>query len=257
MNINELITDYSHVQNTPEDMFDKVIHITYKNIEKLENVKNQWLMLNPEYRVELYDDTRCITFLNEYFGAKFGDIFNYIQDGPIKSDFFRICVLYIYGGVYVDADIKPFIPLNEFIEDDIELCTVISYNYQKEKTVYNYNPHFIVAKKRNNYLYDTIKKYELLYEQQSYSYWHWSICNLFNINDLEYNINNEKNAFTLNDKKYMFLIEKVVGPEDILYDFTNLFDENKQQKFKYSKYVFCDYDGKKVLENFTNKGTLL
>lgn len=244
------------VQNEKNDYFDKVIHITYKNIEKLETVKNQWLTLNPNYRVELYDDNRCTQFLTENFGKTYSDIFNYIKDGPIKSDFFRICILYIHGGVYVDADIRPLVPLDDFIEHDIDFATCISYNYKKNSTSYKYNPHFIVSRKYNSYLYNAIKQYELLYEKQTYSYWDWSICKLFIMDDFSNFINGLHNSFVLNDKKYIFLIEKVVGDNDIAYDFTNIMSSDNKLKFNYSKSVYCEYNGKIVLENFTNKPNL-
>ena len=34
----------------------------------LENIKKQWLELNPNYKVELYDDEKCLFFLNKHYG---------------------------------------------------------------------------------------------------------------------------------------------------------------------------------------------
>jgi hypothetical protein len=238
--------------------YDKTIYITYKNVEKLENIKQQWLELNPGYNVELYDDSRCLKFLDSYYGKKYCDIFNYIKDGPIKSDFFRVCILYIFGGIYVDADVKPLIPIDEYIDHDVDFATCISYNYKRYLSgIYDYNPHFIVTKKNNIYLHNTIKKYESLYDRMTpYSYWKWSICVLFNIDDLDIEITLQKNTFIFNGKKYQFLIEKIEN-DNILYDFTNIRDENNKSKVEYISKCFCTFNNVNVIENFKNKHLLV
>lgn len=242
----------NNIYNIKYPNYNKIIHITYKTLDKLENIKNQWLELNPEYKVKLYDNSKCLNFLELHYGKIYCDIFNYIQDGPIKSDFFRICVLYICGGIYVDADIKPLIPLNKYIEDDVDFVTCISYNYLKNNKTFNYNPHFIVTKKYNNFIYDTIKKYEFYYySKKQYSYWHWSICQLFNI-DISFNISIDNNIFIYNCKKYQFLIENAIV-NNIYYNFTNIRDENNKIKFEYVNKCTCTYNGIDVFDNFTNK----
>jgi hypothetical protein len=236
--------------------FNKTIYITYKNIEPLVSIKNEWLILNPMYNVELYDNLKCKEFLNKYFGKKFVDIFEYILDGPIKSDFFRCCIIYIFGGVYVDADIKPLIPIDEYIEADTDFATCISYNYTKTN-LYKFNPHFIVSKKNNVFLHNVIKKYELMYDNNTpYSYWDWSICRFLNV-DFEWDIKKvlDDGKYIYNNKKYQFLVECIVS-NDSCYNFTNIFDDNGEHKPKLSGEVVCKYNNSIVLTNFTNKNKL-
>ena len=40
-----------------------------------------------------------------------------------KSDLLRYCLLYIYGGVYLDVDLKPLIPFDEMKTNDIDFFT--------------------------------------------------------------------------------------------------------------------------------------
>ena len=237
--------------------FNKIIHITYKNTDSLQNIRDQWYDLNPEYHVELYDDNRCINFLQSHFGEKYSKIFEYIQDGAIKCDFFRLCALYICGGVYVDADIKPIISLKDFLDDDVELATCISYNWRKHLTRFNYNPHFIVSKKYNKHIFETIKKYEYAFDSKKpYSYWEWSICTMF---DLPLNDDIDSSDFPFKifkeDKKYQFLIEKVLK-DNYVYDYKNIKNENGEMKIMSGEQFFCEYDGQAVLFNFLNKHLL-
>ena len=197
----------------PQENFNKIIHITNKNIdEKLIKIKQQWEQLNPDYKIELYDDERCLIFLEKYFGKKYCDIFNFIEHGQIKADFFRVCILYVYGGIYADADIEPYVSLKEFVPDDIEFMTCISYNYNTYQTYFSYNPHFIVSKKYNFKILEIISKYEILYNNRTkvkYDYWKWSICSLFtDIHKFEIQLDTE-NTFIINNKKYAFLIEEI------------------------------------------------
>ena len=195
-------------------------------------------------------------FLSCYFGIKYCDIFNYISDGPIKCDFFRSCLIYIYGGIYVDADIEPLVSLENIIFDDVDFVTCVSYNYNKDTKSFNYNPHFIVSRKYNVWLYNTIKKYESMYDNKvSYSYWHWSICYLFNIKH-NFEITIEDNLFIKDNKKYQFLIENCIT-NNVQYNFTNILDENGKFKVYHYDECICTYENKPILSNFANKKKII
>lgn len=238
----------------PQNNFVKIIHITHKIInDKLLNVKKQWEDLNPEYKVELYDDERCIEVLHNYYGEKFTKIFNFIKDGPIKSDFFRVCILYIYGGIYVDADIKPIMSLKDYVDDDVDLMTCISYNYKGYIETYNYNPQFIVSKRYSSDLLGIINLYEKKYDNtDAYSYWSWSICSLFKtISNFE--IIDDDNTFIFNGKKYKFLIEEIKDcTNNLIYNYKS---ENLHRDLPKNcpKKVYCRYKNLITFDNFANK----
>jgi mannosyltransferase OCH1-like enzyme len=232
--------------------FDKTIYITNKNINnKLLKVKQEWQDLNEEYNIVLYDDEMCINFLNKYFCKKYSDIFNFIPDGPIKCDFFRCCIIYIFGGIYVDSDIKPLVPLKEYVCDDIDFLTCVSYNYSNSHSNYSFNPQIIVAKKYSSILYKIIRLYENMYDnKQSYTYWTWSICYIFK-KMYEFNMTVDgNNIFIHNNKKYQFIVEQILDQTtNIKYNFTNL----NKNKLTEKLIMFCEYKNKTILNNFANK----
>jgi len=89
------------------------IYITYKT-KKLPNyIISNIKKLNPTYTIHLYDDNDCIKFLNKFFSPKFVKIFNNINQGMYKADLWRLCILYIYGGVYCDVDLEHIVPINK------------------------------------------------------------------------------------------------------------------------------------------------
>ena len=186
-------------------MIPKIIYICDKNLNYIKNYTQIWKKLNPEYEIKLYDNAMCETFLQNEFSQLHCDIFKFIPDGPIKADFWRVCIIYKYGGLYVDADIEPFVPLNTYIEDTDEFVTCLSdFNNSS-------NPHFILANKDDPILKLAIDNYINLYNNKvKYNYWEWSIVKIFNfLLNLDTNELNivKSGIYTINDKTFKFLKE--------------------------------------------------
>lgn len=94
------------MNNIPKNIF-QIYHD--KNLIK-ENVKNEIIHLNPNYNYKLYDFNEGIEFIKVNFNKDLSEkIMFYIQNlerYAHKSDLLRYCLLYIYGGVYLDVDLK-------------------------------------------------------------------------------------------------------------------------------------------------------
>jgi len=179
-----------------------------KTLKYIKRHSINWKKLNPGYYIFLYDDTSCQNFLKKHFSQLHCDIFNYIPDGPIKADLWRVCVIYKYGGVYVDADVEPFIPLKNFIEKNVNFVTCNSYSPNLK-----FNPNFIMAAAGDNLLKKCIDTYVQMYKDKvEYSYWGWSIMTLFsNALNLE-NFSKNGGIYYDGDKKYQILKE-ISAPE--------------------------------------------
>ncbi len=185
---------------------NKTIYMCYKHINPLRKYSLNWKLLNPEWNIELYDNKRCIDFLSAEFSPIFVDIFNFIKDGPIKADFWRVCIIYKYGGLYVDADIEPLKPLDFYLEPDDFFVTCTSFVSHALC-----NPHFLFAYKNNIILKEAIDIYLQYYKNKKYSYWGWSIVNIFTEIQLLRKIVNFKKFDQIkyvDNKKYKILVEK-------------------------------------------------
>lgn len=66
---------------------------------------------NPEFKHYLYDNDDCRAFIEKYFEKDVLTAFDCLIPGAYKADLWRYCVLYIYGGVYLDIK---FVPVNGF-----------------------------------------------------------------------------------------------------------------------------------------------
>lgn len=78
-------------------------------------VIKRWKELNPEYTVDFSTDADCITFLEKGFNKNIAGLFNYITRGMYKADLWRLCKLYIHGGVYADIDLIPFHSVRDMV----------------------------------------------------------------------------------------------------------------------------------------------
>uniref|UniRef100_A0A6C0D2V6 Alpha 1,4-glycosyltransferase domain-containing protein n=1 Tax=viral metagenome TaxID=1070528 RepID=A0A6C0D2V6_9ZZZZ len=103
----------TRTQTIPRQIF-----LTWKDNNLPSNVLDNWKVLNPSYNVHLYTDDDCYEFLLQTFSKEYADYFREIPFGPIKADWWRICILYTKGGVYVDADVEPIgVPFDSILHD--------------------------------------------------------------------------------------------------------------------------------------------
>ena len=146
----------------------KTIYLCNKTKVIPEYVIKKWEKLNPDYKIKLYDNKDCIDFLRKEYNNNFVELYNEIKDGAIKSDLWRICVLYKYGGVYSDIDVEPKLPISLILDNNVDFMTCISHCKQGIK------PHFMFSKPNNKLLLDCINTF-LSKKGTNYDYWGWSI----------------------------------------------------------------------------------
>lgn len=95
---------------------NKTIYMTYKKpIPSI--VYDRWKSRNPSYNIELSLDADCILFLQRYINRFVAVLFNYIPRGMYKADLWRLCKLYINGGVYADVDLVPYLSIDNLNKD--------------------------------------------------------------------------------------------------------------------------------------------
>lgn len=190
----------------PQREIPRIIYMCHKSIKDITIYSKNWKTLNPEYEIRLYDDTHCRKFLKENFRKNILDIFDYIPDGPIKADLWRVCIIYIYGGIYVDADIKPLVPLRDFINEKDDFVTCISNVHKPFRKTHLLNPHFIATYRGNPVLKKCIERYVELYNHnRRYKYWKWSIVRML---QLDFVILEKKDQILTHEgERYKFILE--------------------------------------------------
>lgn len=99
-----------HSKNDVSSNRTKTIHITTSYIDIIPEktitiIKNRY----TEYEVEIYSNESCRDFLYNYYPQEVVYFYDMLEDGKYKNIFGGLCILYIYGGVYIDIHKLPYL----------------------------------------------------------------------------------------------------------------------------------------------------
>ena len=122
---------FDDIKNDLDKIPKNIILVWIQGINKIPNfIIDKWKILNPEFTIKFFDDEQIINFLKKEYNNNYVVFFNNIKFGRYKSDFFRYCYLYKYGGYYFDIDIEPILPINNIVDTKANYITMLS-NYVK------------------------------------------------------------------------------------------------------------------------------
>ena len=119
-------------------------------------LKNQ--ELNPDFTFYLYDDKKCREFINTFFEEDVVFAFDTLIPGAYKADLWRLCILFVYGGIYIDIKYQC---VNGFTFTNIidkEYLTLDIPSIFWTNTMHGIYNGFMVSKPRNPFLWNGIRK---------------------------------------------------------------------------------------------------
>ena len=94
------------------------IHLTCRRVDQLlahpARLLESWRALHPGFTVSVHGDDDVRAFLTALGLVAVHDAIPQWA-GPIKADLWRAAYLFVHGGVYVDDDVDPFLPLTEIV----------------------------------------------------------------------------------------------------------------------------------------------
>jgi mannosyltransferase OCH1-like enzyme len=124
--------------------------------QRVETLKIQ----NPEFEHHLYDDNDCREFIQKHFRSEIVHAFDTLIPGAYKADLWRLCVLFIHGGIYLDIKLNcvngfKLIELTEnehYVRDRIPCGILNSFMVCKQGNLYLLKCiHQIVNNVKNRY----------------------------------------------------------------------------------------------------------
>lgn len=120
-------------------MIPKIVHRTTRSFEKLQgtsmsNHAEIWESMG--FEVRNYTDQDCDSYVRNCLRGEDYEAYCDLIPRVLRTDIWRLCVLYAEGGVYTDIHIKPMMKLNSFFENRIEHVFVIDIG-EHNKRVYN------------------------------------------------------------------------------------------------------------------------
>lgn len=93
---------------------------------------------NPDFKITVSDDSDCRDFLQSNFPPEVHSAFDALKPGAYKSDLWRLCVLYVYGGIYMDVKLSCKVPLNTFLtREHFVYDGVFRKNNIQYRSIYN------------------------------------------------------------------------------------------------------------------------
>ena len=115
--------------------------------ERVELLKSQ----NPKFNHHLYDDNDCREFIKNHFKPDVLHAFDNLIPGAYKADLWRLCILFIKGGIYMDIKL---ICINGF-----KLIELTEKNHfaidRPPNTIFN---SIMVSQAGNIFLFKAIRK---------------------------------------------------------------------------------------------------
>ena len=210
----------------------KIIYMTYKYLPP-EYVFNRWKELNKDYTIDFSLDCDCISFLIDNFDSTLSDMFINIKEGMYKADLWRLCKLYINGGVYADIDLVPYISIDEIIYKNNNKYNSTFYSCMNQGNNGIFQA-FIITKPKNPLILSFIFSF---LKNKPYAYMNGPTHDMYNC--IKFNLNNTNITsginYSLNTVKYDINIgssdtnTKIINlyyfPNDTEYDITS--EKNK------------------------------
>jgi len=121
IHLNSLIVELKPIEIYIQKIPKVIVQTSYNNLYKSllhYNAVQTFLELNPEYKYEFYDDADCRKFIKNNFEECVLDSFDLLNPGAYKADLFRLCVIYINGGCYIDNKYILRVPLRNIIHKE-------------------------------------------------------------------------------------------------------------------------------------------
>lgn len=119
------------------------------------NAVNMIKDTNPEFTHYLYDNNDCRIFIEKHFEKDVLTAYDCLIPASYKSDLWRYCILYIYGGIYLDIK---FVPSNGFkfinLVDKEYFCLDVKDSHAEN--TYGVYTAIIITKPNNIILKDCI-----------------------------------------------------------------------------------------------------
>jgi mannosyltransferase OCH1-like enzyme len=106
----DMIKDINNIENNLiKSIIPLNVYITWKtkNLPEFMNKNVEDLkQKNQEFNFILYDNNDCEQFIRNNFDNKVLNAYNRLKPGAYKADLWRYCIMYKYGGIYLDIKFK-------------------------------------------------------------------------------------------------------------------------------------------------------
>lgn len=113
----------------------KIFHTWHTNEVTLDlfNAAHTWIDKNPDWEYNFFTLENCREFIKNHFSNEILTAYDTLVPYAYKADLWRLCVLYIHGGVYADCKLVLINPLNQLLSYDTKFTATKDRVERKEK----------------------------------------------------------------------------------------------------------------------------
>ena len=120
------IENYNSTSEGGSGEIPYILHQTYISKDSVpdyvfQNIKKY----SPNYEYRFYNDSDCLEFIKSHFDNDVLEKYKELK-GAHQADLFRYCILYEYGGVYLDIKTELILDLNNIIKNRNYIYTAIA-----------------------------------------------------------------------------------------------------------------------------------
>ena len=147
--------------NNTFKMIPKKIFQTWESDDidpEFQTIVDSWKMKNPNYEYKFYNARDRRKFIKEHFDKMVIMAYDKILPGAFKCDLWRLCVLYIEGGVYIDFDTLCMGKLDDFIDVNDEFVVPIDLNINPAEGQHNLFNSFMASIPQSQILLEAINQ---------------------------------------------------------------------------------------------------
>jgi mannosyltransferase OCH1-like enzyme len=152
-NLNNLPHNPVHTERKIPRYIFQTMETSLIPLEIYTNCQQQWILSNPNYSYFFFDSLDRKNFIKDNFPSYVFKMYNKLIPGAYKADLWRYCVLYKYGGCYIDVMISPLKSLDSIIKDDDTF--VASHPLYKCSNCIDQG--FLSSKPKNDIIFQAIK----------------------------------------------------------------------------------------------------
>ena len=222
---------FKNIKKKTDKKIPKILHLTYFSKEAVPSyVFDNINKYCSDYKIIFYDDNACINELKQIDNILV-DKFKQLDRGAHKADLFRYCILYKYGGVYLDIKTDLKMPINNFIDHTINNALYTVYTENTDKIYQG----FIATYPQNDVFTELVK--DILMHPARPKY-HFTIKKFYQLimNNIQLPMkigfnkgNNDTNYILYLERNMPYAHEKNV---DRYGGFWKIFDQNNRLLFK-------------------------
>jgi mannosyltransferase OCH1-like enzyme len=137
--------------------------------EKMQENVDRMRIVNPEFNIQLYDDNDCREFIKNNFLEDILIAFDTLKPGAYKADLWRLCILYINGGIYIDIKLNCINNFKFIALTEKEHFVIDTPDHWKEGEIGLWNG-LMVAKPKNILLLRCINKISKNVKNKNYDF---------------------------------------------------------------------------------------